>query len=348
MDIARRNRSKGFALGFTLVELPAASERKRAAFTLVELLVVIGIIAMLISVLLPALNKARKTAKTLQCLSNLRSIGQTMQIYASEWNGAILGSPDTTGAFLLKPPPGVVYNDLTNVPEICQTWDWQAPAARLMKATFNTKKTLADRTQRFQFLCTYKPFVCPENDIISPSFSASPIKVATPMISYNTASFFMQATDFIHTDTLGYKAHLNQVGLASIKVYMCDGGRWCQDDFTPPDFNESYNASILANDYSDFGAPDFFSRAFKPNKPRLYSMRHGARRLGAPLSEYRMNAVFFDGHGETLDGKAAMNPVMWLPKGAKVDNPGTATSDGEFSHEAMAIWPLPTPYYVNQ
>src|ERR1041385_6083932 len=51
-------------------------------FTLVELLVVIGIIAVLISILLPTLTRAREAANRTACLSNLRSVGQMMLIYA--------------------------------------------------------------------------------------------------------------------------------------------------------------------------------------------------------------------------------------------------------------------------
>ena len=61
--------------------------RNHTAFTLVELLVVIGIIALLIAMLLPALNKAREASKAANCLSNLRQINTAFILFAHENKG---------------------------------------------------------------------------------------------------------------------------------------------------------------------------------------------------------------------------------------------------------------------
>ncbi len=63
--------------------------RRVVAFTLVELLVVIGIIAVLISVLLPALNKARESAVTIQCAANMRTLGQGLRTFANDFGDRV-------------------------------------------------------------------------------------------------------------------------------------------------------------------------------------------------------------------------------------------------------------------
>lgn len=73
--------------GLNLVELPGVGCAKRA-FTLVELLVVIGIIAVLIAILLPALSGARSQGYRVSCMSNLRQVGQAILLYANDNKGS--------------------------------------------------------------------------------------------------------------------------------------------------------------------------------------------------------------------------------------------------------------------
>jgi len=86
----------------------------RNAFTLVELLVVIGIIALLISILLPALNKVRRQAAAVKCASNMRQVAQALLMYIGDSRGAL--------------PPALVQAGTTLYPD---GWWWPTALAQL-------------------------------------------------------------------------------------------------------------------------------------------------------------------------------------------------------------------------
>ncbi len=95
---------------------------RRHGFTLVELLVVIGIIAILISVLVPTLAKAREQARSVQCLSNIRQIATAVMMFSAEHNGWM---PGNGGFAIHRFDPGQNFPGMVDAdPQITQPADW--------------------------------------------------------------------------------------------------------------------------------------------------------------------------------------------------------------------------------
>ena len=317
----------------------------RRGFTLVELLVVIGIIALLISILLPSLAKARRSANTVKCAANLRSIMQAVHMYASQNRDAFPGGALTTGRFLFDNNWNTVstYSN-NNCPDICGVSDWMSPVAKMMGIDFNTGPTQADRLERFETLRNHPAFTCPEAaDIMAVGFG-TPLVQTGVILSYASAGQFHLAPFGTSGNSWkgtvqgspglsppgGYAQKLGSIRNASSKIFVADGCRY-SNATTAPDISLNYTGSG-GGAFGDMGAfskgSNCWNRSGAPanggtNDARLYAFRHGDNKPGKPGGAYRMNAGFFDGHVDTLDDLQASNPALWMPKNSDYDASGT-------------------------
>jgi prepilin-type N-terminal cleavage/methylation domain-containing protein/prepilin-type processing-associated H-X9-DG protein len=146
-----------------LMKTRTNSKKNTTGFTLVELLVVIAIIALLMAVLLPALNKARTHAKRIACLSNLRQLVTAWMAYADNFDGKLVNGGQlplsaVTEPYWCTPLPPLAADDEvgTGWPTTRFDWDLGLPYAERI--------SLLKRGALYRYAANVKLYRCPEAD----------------------------------------------------------------------------------------------------------------------------------------------------------------------------------------
>jgi prepilin-type N-terminal cleavage/methylation domain-containing protein len=382
---------------------PPSAPAKRA-FTLVELLVVIGIIGLLVAILLPSLNKARRAGNTIACLANMRSIGQALTMYCAQNNGYIPGSGNTTGKPLWNIASGgnivqaSIYHEATgtNGPitirglgnlTVIQPEDWIGPLSIVMGLPLPVGE---DGRPRFVAYCNLPQFQCPEytTALWTPGSSGDASQGAQPAFSYCAALGFM-VTSFIGGHGAGtgwpgtagvggspyfvipstYFPKITKIGKTSQKIYAADGNRITftyPSGATPNLHTPTYVLStdpvtINANTniFADYGVPfgdshawdltadpvNISSSGFKPGfDARSLSFRHGSTLQFGPQGAYYLNAVFYDGHAETINDVDASNPNLWLPAGTILNSSNLSGTLQSATNESILYYSAQKKY----
>jgi prepilin-type processing-associated H-X9-DG protein/prepilin-type N-terminal cleavage/methylation domain-containing protein len=258
--------------------------RRRCAFTLVELLVVIGVIALLIGILLPALNRARASGRQVKCLSNLRQLAVVDRIYETEFKGSLV--PGYWGWSASTPP--WPPNNPPPIPASGPRRYWfQVPQ---MTATFRAVNNRFPRAA-----------VCPDAPLSEERATKDGLTIHNsygqnytqlPGLAVALAPHYVNA----------WKA--NQVVQPAEKVRYCDA----------TSEGVSVSASAVPNATMKYFDPYYGERHEAPDKANIVAYRH---RRGA-------NVLYFDGHAQwvAMDGllydpgkaQTLRNRRQWEPK----------------------------------
>ncbi len=252
--------------------LDQSSRTSRRGFTLVELLVVIGIIALLISILLPSLNSARRSAASVKCLSNLKQIGNACMLYMNDHKG--------------KLPPYHFQNG----------GDGRFWIARL--TDFKYMKAANDLTKN--------AFMCPSgNDTALDSFTAYPPASRISDAGYrkyrglNWATTTDEYWSNYAVNGFSYNQSAGPWGLATQAM----------SSYLPFAYVPTSAAAIQPKVANMFTVKQsakvvlvFDGQEFMDNDAKRFTLRHGNPKQGQDGRS--SNVLFLDGHSQSVPGSA--------------------------------------------
>jgi prepilin-type N-terminal cleavage/methylation domain-containing protein len=241
----------------------------RAGFTLVELLVVIGIIAVLIAVLLPVLNRARAAANRTVCLSNIRQLGVGILMYCNDNKGwfPTCAAPKITWAFLPYPDDWIHWQANRNLDD--------SAIAKYVGHGEQLKTLLRCPADTFDGRKTY------------PGISSGQ---GPYMYSYSINEYL--GSNVVGGEPSGARTKISQWRLPARKIMLTEGTGDLPGTFYSPAWY--YGAPVTRR---------HGMASFRKNIPGNSVMSLGAT-LGANVS-----AVFLDGHADSIDQNFAYDPI---------------------------------------
>ncbi|MGD8454436.1 MAG: prepilin-type N-terminal cleavage/methylation domain-containing protein [Phycisphaerae bacterium] len=309
-----------------------------------ELLVVIAIIAVLLSILLPSLQHARKAARAVKCAAHLRGLAQAATNYTTEENGWFAG-PNTTGL-------GLADDNAWGATRPCTRWDWVSPVLGEVRGFSG------DRLTRFQDICM-SALSCPDNNLRyggkyqGPDLPMWLNERKHPLtLSYILPAYFHLYPSGSHgppdpqdtnkpMDVPGmqgisvpdaYRPMFEFAGTPARKVYAFEGARYFDPRYgdTYFDYTTTIPTTGLVGtpqgnmasrgpafkEFSGGGEAPPFADEWFPNAKSvspvftLVSLRH----------QGRMNVAFLDGHVDGLRLLQAIDPALYAPSGSTIND----------------------------
>lgn len=277
----------------------------QAGFTLVELLVVIGIIAVLISVLLPALGRARSQANNVRCLSNLRQIGSMITTYTQANRGAM---------------PWGWYNP-TGWAKQEQMTDWMTTLAAQDNKGNATRFSRSSRGWNF---FRDDPDAIPATDTFTTVYSANPNafpvwdlgnwwQVTTPIRISRLKNKTMLIFDGVQAIETQSQVTGNGTNVTTAVIGQASAVAWALDFFRVS------NGPKATSDPMGPGQGSFDLGQADSGTPILGSISDPLANNAYPYWEMRfrhfknssVNALFVDGHAESFRASKAPPPASF-------------------------------------